>query len=234
MSAFTDLKQYHALQLTNNGYWFDTNLGILNGPRTTWAPLPENDTQPIIIPRSTILHTNAGKVAATWQQLWKFLFTNSPKECHFDVDNTGAIGQFMSVTRRADCNFSANSWFHQGKLHGAVSIETGDNGAATVETTPWNFDQLDSIVSICTALAIQYDTGCGEVLAWDGAGIDYHTKFPYVGPGIPAWTNARGKTCPGTARKRQVPFVRTIVTQRIGAYINKCKELGVPHGIKGV
>jgi hypothetical protein len=234
MSAFTDLKQYHALQLANDGYWFDLD-GRLHGAKITWAPLPENGTQPRIKARSLILHTNAGSRAATWRQLWTWLNSNGQTgECTFDIDNTGYAGQFMSAYRRADCNFDANSWTHQGTLYGALSIETGDNGVATLEQTPWNLEQLDTLICIGTASAIQLDTGCGEVFQWDGAGIDYHTKFPYYGPGIKAWTNKRGKTCPGTPRKRQLPFIRQQVANRVGTYMNHCTRLGVPHGIKGL
>lgn len=231
---FTDLKQYQALQETNDGYYF-TPEGVLIGEKITWAPLPENEIQTKIIPRSLILHTNAGTTPATWQNLRTWLTgPENNGECHFDVDNTGSAGQFMSVLRRADCNFDANQWTYQGKVYGAISIETGDEGHATLEKTPWNLPQVHTILCIATALATQFDTGCGEVLQWDGKGIDFHTKFPYVGPGVKAWTNVPGKTCPGTPRKRQVPYIRNIVAERVGAYMTRCAALGVPHGIQGL
>lgn len=234
MSLFTDMKQYYALQTTNKGYWFDLQ-GVLHGAKITWMPLPENATQPKIQPRSLILHSNAGSNAATFEQLHHFLNTPGQNgECHFDVDNSGRAGQFMSVLHRADCNFDANSWMYQGKLFGAIAIETGDNGWRTLDVTPWNFEQLDTIISIDTALAIQYDTGCNEVLKYDGKGVDFHTKFPWVAPGVKAWSNVRGKTCPGKARKLQLPYIRNEVAHRVAAYINLCQKLGVPHGIQGL
>lgn len=231
---FTDLKQYDALQQTNFGYWFNPE-GILTGENVTWSPIPENETQLTIIPRSLILHTNAGSSPATWQQLKQFIMSpGQTTDCHFDVDNSGQAGQFLSVLVRADCNFDANGWVHEGKRYGGISIESGDEGAATVEKTPWNLAQLHTICSIATALAAQYGTGCGEVLTWNGSGIDYHTKFPYVNSSVKAWTNSRGKTCPGLSRKRQLPWIRQEVANRIGAYINKCSEFGVSHGIPGL
>lgn len=232
---FTDLRQYQALQEINDGYWIDEQ-GILHGPKANWAPIPENFTQLPIIPRSFILHTNAGNKPATWQQLQVFQSgtADSGVECHFDVDNNGDIGQFVSVFTKADCNFNANRWEYNGKFYGAVSIETGDMGVATLEQTPWNLDQLHSMICILTCGAVQLNTGCGEVLQWDGQGIDYHTKFPYHGPGIPAWTDKKGKTCPGTPRKRQTPWVRQAVADKVAAYISRCTELGVAHGIPGL
>lgn len=234
MSQLTDLRQYNALQLANKGYWFDVD-GILHGDKITWKPLPENATQPVIIPRSIILHTNGGSKPSTWENLWTYC--NQPGitlDPHFDVDNSGRAGQFMSVLRRGDCSFDANSWTWNGKLYGAISIETGDQGAATVNTTPWNLDQLDTLIAIGTASAVQFDTGCNEVLAWDGKGIDYHTKFPYQGKGVKAWTNVYGKSCPGKARKLQLPYIRQEVANRVANYINLCAGFGIPHGIAGL
>lgn len=231
MSQFTDMRQYHALQEVNNGYYFDTN-GRLFGDKITWAPLPENNSQPKIIPRNLILHTNAGSNPATWEQLRTYLNSVGQNgECHFDVDNSGRAGQFMSVFRRADCNYDANSWTYQGKLYGAIAIETGDLGGKTVETTPWNNDQIDTLIAIGTASAVQLDTGCNEVLSVYGKGIDFHSKFPWTGGYLPSWTNVPGKTCPGKQRKLQVPYIRGAVANRVAAYIQFCEKIGVPHGI---
>lgn len=232
MSKFTDLHQYEILQQINDGYYFDPN-GVLVGAKANWAPIPENDSQPIIRPRSAILHTNAGPTAASWQNIRGYAMQpGNDGECHFDVDNTGAIGQFLSIYRRGDCNFNANSWLYAGELWGAISIETGDHGAKGIDVTGWNLDQLHSIGCILTALAIQADIGCNEVLSWNGKGIDYHSKFPYVGPGVPAWTNVVGKTCPGKQRKLQVPFVRNLVATNVSTYVDVCNQRGVPVGIQ--
>jgi len=231
----TTIQHLNALQETNGGYYF-MERGRLFGPHANWKPIPENNTQPAIVPHSVILHTNAGSKPATWLNLHAWVSrADVTGEPHFQVDNLGHIGQFMSIERRADCNYSANSWrTSDGSLHGAISIETGDLGAATVETTPWNLPQVAAIIGICTAAAVQYGTGCNEVLKWDGHGIDYHTKFPYQGLTKPAWTNVRGKTCPGAARKLQTPYIRQQVAERVGAYINECRKRGIPHGIKGI
>lgn len=231
----TDIKQYAALQQTNNGYYYNQPGGILIGAKVTWKPLPENSTQPAIIPRSVIVHSNAGLTPAKWWQLWSWASNTSVTgEPHFDVDNDGQIGQFMSVYRRADCNYSANRWLHDGQYYGAISVETGDLGYPTLDQTQWNLEQVDSLVAIGTASQVQFGTGCNEVVAWDGKGIDYHTKFPYQGIGKPAWTNVAGKTCPGAARKLQMQGIRQLVSDRVGKYIDACKAFGVPHGIPGL
>mgnify|MGYP002359830845 FL=1 len=229
------MRQYQALQETNSGYWFEQDTGIAHGPNVVWSPIPENDTQLFINPRSAILHSNAGTKPSTWQNMKTWITTpGNGDEPHFDVDNTGQAGQFMSVLRRADCNTDANYWVYEGKPYGAISFETGDLGAATLETTPWNLAQLDTMIGLLTALAAQYDIGCNEVLSWNGKGIDYHTKFPYVDGIVKAWTKYKGKTCPGKQRKLQTPFIRQAVANRVAAYINRCAELGVPHGIAGL
>lgn len=233
--AFTDLHQFAALQKINEGYYFNQIGGILIGPRSNWRPLPENATQPTIIPRSVIHHSNAGTGGAKWYQLFSYWSNASVTgEAHFDVDTDGNILQAMSVNRRADCNYTANRWYYQDAYYGAISIETGDYGWMTLDATPWNFNQLASLIRIDTALACQYGTGCNEVVTWDGKGMDYHTKFPYLGIGKPAWTNVAGKTCPGRARKLQMAWLRQAVSDRVVAYINECKARGVPHGIPGL
>jgi len=238
---FTDIHQYAALQEVNEGYYFQQGPGIFMGPRegsvAIWKPIPENNTQPLITPRSVILHTNAGTTPAKWWQLWGWVNNASVTgEPHFDIDNDGIIGQFMSINRRADCNYSANRWLSGDgtTYYGAISIETGDMGAVSLDVTPWNWVQVVGIVRVATALQCQYGTGCNEVIQWDGKGIDYHTKFPYLGVGKKAWTNVAGKTCPGKARKAQCAGIRQFVFDRVVAYIHSCQRRGVAHGIPGL
>lgn len=234
-----NLDRLYALIQANEGHYFDAE-GILRGPKAVWKPIPENSTQPTITPWSVILHANAGQVGATSWNLWSWVNRKEVTgEPHFNVDTSGTMLQMMSVLRRADCNAAANLWMRtlpNGTRIpvGAISIETGDNGAATLDTTPWTVDQLDRIVIISTAANIQYNTGCNEVLSWDGHGIDYHTKFPYIGIGKKAWSIYSGKTCPGKARKLQTPYIRHQVALRTLDFIEKCRELGVPHGIPGI
>ena len=235
MFTTTHMKQFQALQETNEGYYFD-DTGRLYGPNVVWSPLPEDKTQPAIIPHSMICHTNAGNNKATWKQLWSWLNSaGNTGESHFQGDMDGTLAQYMRVTVRADCNWKANSWKHtDGKQHGAVSFEMQDNGAASLNTTPYTVGQIKSLVGAGTALAVQWGITCYAPRAWNDHGIDYHSRFPYVNPWTPAWTNVKGKTCPGTARIRQMPGVRQFVGERVVAYIGRCQELGVPHGIAGL
>lgn len=237
MYTTTDMRQFVALQSVNNGVYFEHS-GLLkeNGDRITIYPLliEENKTQPTIEPHMSILHTNAGTKPASILNLWCWI--NNPAntgEPHFQIALDGGIGQFMLVTRRADCNFNANSFMKDGRLRGAISFECADTGAEFVETTMYTNAQLESIISVCTALAVQFGTECGECLTWDSKGIDFHTRHPYINAWTKAWTNVKGKTCPGALRKRQLPFIRAEVSNRVIAYVNKCDDLGVASGIKG-
>lgn len=237
---FDSLLQFQALQEVNEGHWFDPANGALVGPLSNWKPIPENSTQSKIEPYSLILHSNAGLTGASWYNLWAYMNRSDVTgEPHFDIDMNGNLVQAMSIFRRADCNASANQWtkiLPNGTRVsvGAISIETGDNGSASLDNTPWGLGQLSGIIAIGTALACQYGTGCNEVLTWDGHGIDYHTKFPYIGIGQKAWSIYAGKTCPGRARKLQTPWIRQAVAERVINYITQCNNERIPHGIAGL
>jgi hypothetical protein len=191
----------------------------LHGPNVVQRPIPESTTQPTIAPRNAILHTNAGSRSASslWSWITQSTVTGEP---HFQVGYK-VMEQYMPLNRRADCNYSANRWFdpRAGKYYGAISFETQDNGALTLNTTPWSFEQVAHMANALTAIAVCYGVYCTAPATWDGSGIGHHTLFPYQGVGSKAWTNVRGKTCPGTARIRQMDYVRQEVANRLGLFI---------------
>jgi hypothetical protein len=127
----------------------------------------------------------------------------------------------MELNRRADCNFSANRWVDPRAPYGAfgaVSFETQDLGSKTVDRTPWTFPQIGAMVGAITAICVAYNVHCVQPATWDGSGIGHHTLFPYQGIGQKAWSNVRGKTCPGAARIAQMDEVRRQVQNRLALY----------------
>jgi len=127
----------------------------------------------------------------------------------------------VSVHVRADCNAKANSWLSpSGQRVGAVSIESADLGAATLDVTGWNLDQLGGIIAIGTALVVQEGIACTSPTRWDDTGIGHHCQFP-------EWSIYKGKTCPGAQRIRQCDYVRGAVANRVADYHARCDAAGV-------
>src|SRR5688572_9113548 len=128
----------------NRGSW-------IVSPKVVVDPIPEAATQPVIVPRLAIFHSNAApamtlpeKLVAYWRR------SDITGEGHFQVA-TGTTRQAMPLNRRADCNYKANSFWLNGVLYGAISFETEDNGYPTLDVTPWTFDQLQDLVGITTS-----------------------------------------------------------------------------------
>jgi len=209
---------YDVLSAITGGYTI-TAADVLVGPRVVYRPIPESTTQPIIKPRSAILHTNAGKTSA--RSLWAY-YTNPlvSGESHLQVSFDG-VEQYLPFTRRADCNYSANRWRDGSTMWGAISFETQDLGAATVDTTPWSLQQLESMIATLTCLAVVYGIQCTQPATWNASGIGHHTLFPFQGIGRPAWTNVRGKTCPGRARIAQMDYIRRRVADNLGQFVQQ-------------
>lgn len=208
------------LKFITGGYWIDDQ-HWLSGPNVARRPIPEAATQPIIHPRNAILHTNAGSnsAASLWSWITQSTVTGEP---HFQVGYK-YLEQYMPLNRRADCNYSANRWFDAtvGRYFGAISFETQDNGAATLNHTPWTLAQLGHMVNALTAICVCYGVQCTQPATWDRSGIGHHSLFPYQGVGSKAWTNVRGKTCPGYARIAQMDYVRSEVQLRMAAFVRE-------------
>lgn len=206
---------YDILSYITGGYTV-TDRHTINGPHVVYRPIPESVTQPTIEPRSAILHTNAGLNSAS--SLWAYISRASVTgEPHFQVGYE-SMEQYMPLNRRADCNYSANLWREGLHTYGAISFETQDNGSATVNSTPWTFRQLDLITNTLTCIGVVYGVACVQPATWDASGIGHHTLFPFQGIGRPAWTNVRGKTCPGAARIAQMDEIRRQVATKLGEF----------------
>lgn len=171
---------------------------------------PEAFTQPKIEPYQAILHSNAGGGTTWWYNLWLWIRrTDVVKEMHFQCDLDGKLAQMMPMNVRADCNYKANLFVKNGKVLGAISFETADKGAGTLDVTPWNLEQLNALIMALTCLCVTYNIACTAPPTWNDTGIGHHTLFPNE------WTNVSGKTCPGKARIRQMDFVRGEVAKKL-------------------
>jgi len=212
----TDGQKYGDVLRFITGGVYINRFHVMSGPGFVYRPIPEAATQPNIEPRNAILHTNAGKNSAG--SLWGYITQASVTgEPHFQV-GYGQTEQYMPLNRRADCNYSANRWLQNGHWYGAIAFETQDSGSATVEITPWSTTQLRSMVNALTAICIVYGVHCAQPGAWNDSGIGHHSLFPFQGIGSKAWTNVRGKTCPGRARKAQMDYIRSEVAKNLAAF----------------
>ncbi len=183
--------------------------------------LPEAKTQPYIIPRSVILHTNAGPAYTRWQSLvLYFKRADIGIEPHGQVDWDGKLAQTMPLNRKADCNYKANGWYFGSKYYGAISFETADLGWPTLDKTPWTLGQVDTLIKLNTLIVAYLTDDCGQCATWDDSGIDYHSKFK-------EWSVYVGKTCPGYARIMQMDYIRQRVADNIARFIQMKQEAGI-------
>lgn len=90
---------------------------------------------------------------------------------------------------RADANYWANPR--------AVSIETWDNGDP--DRVPWNPAQITAMVRLLRWLSDTHSIPLRPCPAWDAPGVGYHSQYAQWSPVV--------KTCPGLARRPQVPTV---------------------------
>ena len=159
-------------------------------PFARWRPLPENGSQPRIKPTQAILHSAVDSPRPLTSLYGFFSRTDVTVESHFHILNDGTIEQYMDTTVRADANRDANAR--------AVSIETEDDGDP--DNTPWTTAQINSIIRLLHWLRDTHGIPLTTCPAWDKPGLGWHSMW-----GAPSrWTPARGKTCPGRIRIRQI------------------------------
>lgn len=154
--------------------------------------LPEATTQPGIVPRMCILHTNAGSRSASPEQLRGYMGHDEVTvECHFDIGSGGDVWQYMPVNVRADCNAKANGF--------AVSIETQDHGSGQVggvDAEPWTDAQVEAISGVLAWLNSEWGVPLRRVTMWNGEGVGGHRDYR-------EWSGD-AHSCPGNARAGQV------------------------------
>lgn len=182
-------------------YYVNSN-HVLVGPNVIYKPIPEATTAAKIVPWSVIMHTNAAPAYTRWERLWAYMNRADINiESHLQVDLDGAIVQMVPFNVKADCNYKANSFQTPAGLAGAISIETADRGAATLNTTPWTVAQLDAIVGAVAAVGHKYGIPYSQPTAWNDRGVGHHSLFQ-------EWSVYKGKTCPGASRIRQMDYIR--------------------------
>lgn len=205
-----------AARYISGGLWIDANdvLHSDDPTRLVVSLLPEATTQPVIRPRSVIHHTQSGPKRTAWQNLIAYMRrTDIGLETHLIYEMSGLIVQAMPFTRRADCNYKANS-FRVGldpTLRGAISSEAQDNGQATVDTTPFTWEQVKAMADVDALLCICYGIGCGWPVAWNGTGIGPHNLFP-------EWSLRQPNQCPGKVRRSQIPAIHSAVAERLALF----------------
>lgn len=169
-----------------------------------WRPLKENETEPLITATQLIFHSAVSKADSIWGY---FQRDDVVVESHLYVDHLGSIEQYIDLDRQADANYKANIR--------AISVETWDNGDP--DHVPWNEAQMHALVDIAVQVHRLKRVPIIQAPAWDKPGMGGHTLYP-------EWSNVRGKTCPGLARRGQVP----IILQRAQRLVSKPSPTPVP------
>lgn len=152
-----------------------------------WRPLAENATEPLITATQLIFHSAVTKADSIWGY---FQRKDVVVESHLYVDHLGSIEQYIDLDRQADANYKANIR--------AISVETWDNGDP--DHVPWNEAQMRALVDIAVQVHRLKRVPIVLAPAWDKPGMGGHTRFA-------EWSNVRGKTCPGLARRSQVAVI---------------------------
>lgn len=165
-------------------------------PAATVRLLPEADTQPKIVPRCVIVHSQAGRGSLYG---WWLSPESNGLECHFWVSETGKVEQYMPTTIRADANGQANGY--------AISIETESSPEATERWTPAQAAALTDLIAWCCTT---HRIPAAEMATPTGSGVAWHVQFGAPGP----WTKVKGKTCPGPAR---IPQLRREIIPAVAA-----------------
>jgi hypothetical protein len=179
---------------------------------------PWPSTRPTIRPRVTIVHTNGASVEATVQSSINYgNAAPSNTKPHYHVGDRPA--KVLATNRWAIANATGDDLqAATGEVDCAlwsIAIETADMGsrAATAAGIAWPDDcgpflarpgaQPDDDEIVARILAyesIVWDIPLQAPAVWNGTGVAAHTvPFPF-----PHYTIARGKTCPGRTKSRQL------------------------------
>lgn len=167
-----------------------------------WLPLPENQSQPEIVPRIGIVHSQGGTGS-----LYNFFGRSSNLESTFWIGVDGRVEQYGDLDRRMDANRWANTF--------AFSIETENHAAYAArgdwDGDPWSEQQIVAITRLLAWSAKEWGIKRQLCDAWDGHGFGWHIQFGTPGP----WTPI-AKACPG--RRRIEQFNRIIIPALAGDY----------------
>ena len=181
-------------------------------PSATLRLLPENRYQPHITPVLAIWHSAVDAPGPT-SLYGYFKREDITLESHFFIKNDGEVEQYMDTLVRGDANYRANGFWKAGKYCGAISVETEDDGDPNRRI--WTPAQVQSSIRLGKWIAETHGIPPTLAREWNGTGFGYHTLFPSD------WTNARGKTCPGTIR---IPQFRTEILPAIAGNAHTQEE----------
>lgn len=158
-------------------------------PFAVHRPLPENNTEPRIVPKAVIAHS-----AGSTGSLYGYWLNGTNLESHFWISWRGKIEQYMDTERQADANGEANSF--------AISIETDSTRYAT---EGWSKEQKDALIKLIDWCCDTHGIPREQMEDKTDPGLGWHIMFGAPGP----WTPARGKVCPGP--RRIVEFRQEII-----------------------
>ena len=211
----TDLRDVGLAMEVSGGYWIADNRLYHKDPfKVVYKPILENYTQDKIIPHGAILHSNASPAYVPWYSLWKYWQrADITGEAHFQSELDGTLIQSIDYNVVAHCNYKANRWTYEGKAYGFISFETADYGAASLDKTPWNQDQLEALIGALTVQCLWFGNDCTTPVGPFDSGIGYHSQYPEWSPWV--------KTCPGAQRIKQMDYIRL----RVAGNILKFHEL---------
>lgn len=168
-------------------------------PGATWRPLVENATQRKIKPTQLIFHSAVSKGDSLFGY---FSQKNVIVESHLYVQDDGDVEQYMDSHVQADANYKANPR--------AISVETWDNGDP--DHVPWNSAQLYRLAEIAAWAHLDDDIPLVRAPSPTSPGMGGHTDYE-------EWSNVKGKTCPGLARKRQVKTILAMAQAMVDGHI---------------
>lgn len=176
-----------------------------------WRPLASNWSAQLRIQKHDliILHTMVGSLWGTDAYFRQNGYGGN--EAHFGVGHDGELLQWQDTDWQTDANGAAN--------RRAISIETADIGQGFPRwntrdgnaVPAWTSAQVDKLIDLIVWICQTHNIPCVGVLDSkpERRGVAYHRLgVPgYVVPGGELWSSARGKSCPGPARIKQIPNI---------------------------
>jgi hypothetical protein len=161
-------------------------------PYGTIKLLPEDASQPDIIPIGVIIHSAAGMSSP-----YRYFLNSTDLESTFWVSADGNTEQYMDVTTRADANRYANRFQGaDGRWYGYISVETASDVNAT---DPFYDAQYRELVRLVTWLCDTFNIPAVQCPTSKSPGIGWHIMWGAPGD----WTPV-AKSCPGPTRITQV------------------------------
>lgn len=171
--------------------------------------LPQAATQDPIIPWMIINHTQAASRPVSLESAW---LTDTKRtdgiESHLLCDMDGRLLQSMPFNIVAHTSYKANRFYVSGVgWCGQLSVESQDQGAATLNQTPWSPAQFEVLCQAWAACCVAYGIPVQPVPSAYGRGVSQHNAFA-------EWSKS-AHSCPGVARTAQMPAMRARIQQII-------------------